>query len=119
MPSLTLERTLTQQLFANLINNAIKFMDKPNGKIRILCQNQGEFWQFSIQDNGCGIEERNFDNIFTIFKTLKPRDEFESTGIGLTIVKKIVEIYGGRYGLNRNLVKETPFILPCRRARRN
>ncbi|PKM77900.1 MAG: hypothetical protein CVU90_04075 [Firmicutes bacterium HGW-Firmicutes-15] len=96
LPSLTLERNRTQQLFANLINNAINYMDKPKGEIHISCQKQGEFWRFSIQDNGCGIEEKNFDNIFTIFQTLKPRDEFESTGIGLTIVKKIVEIYGGK-----------------------
>ncbi|MDD3364474.1 MAG: ATP-binding protein, partial [Syntrophomonas sp.] len=109
LPSLTLERTRTQQLFTNLINNAIKFMDKPNGEISISCQNQGEFWQFRIQDNGCGIEEKNFDNIFTIFKTLKPRDEFESTGIGLTIVKKIVEIYGGKVWVESKLGEGSTF----------
>ncbi len=96
MPQLKLERTRILQLFENLISNSIKYMDKPNGLIRISCQNQGEFWQFSVQDNGCGIETRHFDRIFTIFQTLKPRDEFENTGIGLTIVKKIVGMYGGR-----------------------
>ncbi|MDD3364475.1 MAG: PocR ligand-binding domain-containing protein [Syntrophomonas sp.] len=118
LPSLTLERTRTQQLFTNLINNAIKFMDKPNGEISISCQNQGEFWQFRIQDNGCGIEEKNFDNIFTIFKTLKPRDEFESTGIGLTIVKKIVEIYGGKVWVESKLGEGSTFYftLPSRKT---
>ena len=109
MPWLTLERTRTQQLFTNLINNAMKYMDKPNGEIRISCQKQGEFWQFSIQDNGCGIEEKNFDNIFTVFKTLKSRDEYESTGIGLTIVKKIVEIYGGTVWVESKFGKGSTF----------
>ncbi len=96
LPLLMLNRTRTQQIFENLIGNAIKYMDKANGEVRISCQNQGEFWQFSVQDNGCGIEARHFEKIFTIFQTLKPRDEYESTGIGLTIVKKIVELYGGK-----------------------
>ncbi len=109
LPTMMLERTRTQQLFTNLINNAIKFMDKPNGEIRLSCQNQGELWQFSIQDNGCGIEEKNFDNIFTIFKTLKARDEFESTGIGLTIVKKIVEIYGGKVWVKSKIGEGSTF----------
>ncbi|MDD3364638.1 MAG: PAS domain S-box protein [Syntrophomonas sp.] len=96
MPLLRLERTRIFQLFENLISNAIKYMDKPNGEIRISCQNQDDYWQFSVKDNGCGIEEKYFDKIFTIFQTLKSRDEFESTGIGLTIVKKIVGMYGGK-----------------------
>ncbi|PKM77335.1 MAG: hybrid sensor histidine kinase/response regulator [Firmicutes bacterium HGW-Firmicutes-15] len=96
MPLLKLDRTRTQQLFGNLIGNAVKYMDKPNGQIRISCHKQGEFCQFSIHDNGCGIEARHFDKIFTIFQTVKSQDEFESTGIGLTIAKKIVEMYGGK-----------------------
>lgn len=96
MPVLILERTRIQQVFENLIGNAIKYMDKPRGQIRISCRNLGHFYQFSVQDNSCGIDARYFDRIFTIFQTLKPRDEFESTGIGLTIVKKIVENYGGK-----------------------
>jgi len=95
LPVVILERTRIIQLFENLISNAIKYMDKPCGQIRISFQSQGDFWQFNIIDNGPGIEERYFDKIFTIFQTLKPRDEFESTGIGLTIVKKIVGLYGG------------------------
>lgn len=96
LPSLILERTRIHQVFVNLIDNAIKYMDKADGQIIISCRKQGEYWQFSVQDNGCGIESRHFERIFTIFQTLKPRDEIESTGIGLTIVKKIVELYGGK-----------------------
>ncbi|MDD3365052.1 MAG: PAS domain S-box protein [Syntrophomonas sp.] len=116
MPLLKLERTRILQLFQNLIGNSIKYMDKPNGLIRISCQNQGEFWQFSVQDNGCGIEPRNFDKIFTIFQTLKSRDEFESTGIGLTIVKKIVEMYGGKVWVESKVGEGSTFkfTLPTR-----
>ena len=84
-----------QQVFANLIGNAIKFMDKPRGIITISCKDAGADWQFSVADNGPGIDPKYHDKIFQIFQTLHPRDELESTGIGLTIVKKIVELYGG------------------------
>lgn len=95
MPTLNLDRTRMQQVFENLIGNAIKHMDKSPGEIHIGCQDRGNCWQFSVGDNGPGIEEKYFERIFTIFQTLKPRDEFESTGVGLTIVKKIIDIYGG------------------------
>ncbi|MDD3364960.1 MAG: PAS domain S-box protein, partial [Syntrophomonas sp.] len=109
LPLLMLNRTRTQQLFENLIDNAIKYMDKDNGQVRISCQNQGEFWQFSVQDNGCGIENRYFEKIFTIFQTLKSRDEFESTGIGLTIVNKIVELYGGKIWVESKIGEGSTF----------
>ncbi|MDY0096197.1 MAG: ATP-binding protein [Candidatus Vecturithrix sp.] len=84
-----------QQIFANLIGNAIKFMDKPWGIIAISCEEAGSDWRFSVSDNGPGICAQYHEKIFQIFQTLHSRDEFESTGIGLTIVKKIVESYGG------------------------
>jgi len=109
LPLLMLNRTRTQQLFENLISNAIRYMDKAKGQVRIACENHGEFWKFSIQDNGCGIEARHFEKIFTIFQTLKPRDEFESTGIGLTIVKKIVELYGGKIWVESKIGEGSTF----------
>jgi signal transduction histidine kinase len=60
------------------------------------CADRGDHWEFSVSDTGEGIPPEHFDRIFKIFQTLKPRDEVESTGIGLTIVKKVVEQYGGR-----------------------
>jgi light-regulated signal transduction histidine kinase (bacteriophytochrome) len=71
-------------------------MDKPDGQIRIGCVEEGRWWKFSVSDNGPGIEEKYFEKIFQIFQTLARRDEFESTGVGLSLVKKIVEIYGGK-----------------------
>jgi len=84
------------QIFQNLLDNAIKYMDKPQGQIKVDCVKQERFWKFSVADNGCGIAEKYFDKIFKMFQTLNSRDEIESTGIGLSAVKKIVETLGGR-----------------------
>ncbi|HVF90619.1 MAG TPA: CHASE3 domain-containing protein [Blastocatellia bacterium] len=96
LPTVTCERTRIEQVFQNLLSNALKFMDKPEGVITIRCEDEGEEWAFSVSDNGPGIEEKHFAKIFQIFQTLAPRDQFESTGVGLSVVKKTVEMYGGR-----------------------
>lgn len=95
LPTILCEKTRIQQVFQNLLSNAIKFMDKPKGEIKIGCIENNGCWRFSVTDNGPGIDEKHFTKIFQIFQTLSPRDEFESTGIGLSIVKKIIEMYGG------------------------
>ncbi len=89
------EKIKLQQIFLNLISNAIKYNDKEEGFIRISSSERSEFWEFSVTDNGPGIEEQYFEKIFVIFQTLQARDTFESTGVGLAIVKKIVEDQGG------------------------
>lgn len=98
LPTLTGERTRIQQVFQNLISNAIRYIDKPVGTVQIDCVRDGDdgrFWKFSVADNGVGIEARHFERIFQLFQTLVPRDRVESTGVGLTLVRKIVEMYGG------------------------
>jgi len=95
LPDVLRDSTRMEQVFQNLIGNAIKFMDKSEGIIRVGCADEGAYWKFSISDNGPGIDKRYHDKIFRIFQTLVPRDEHESTGIGLTLVKKIIELYGG------------------------
>jgi light-regulated signal transduction histidine kinase (bacteriophytochrome) len=96
LPVVVGEKTRLQQLFQNLLNNAIKFMDKPQGQISVSHLEQADFWQFCVADNGPGIEAKHFAKIFQLFQTLSPRDEFESTGVGLALVKKIVELHGGK-----------------------
>ena len=96
LPVIECEKTRIMQVFENLLSNAVKYMDKPQGRVRIGCVEQEDFWKFSVDDNGPGIEEKHFERIFRIFQTLSPRDKFESTGIGLTVLKKIVESYGGK-----------------------
>ncbi len=95
LPTVIAEPTRIQQVFQNLLSNAIKYMDKPEGKIRIACSAEGRQWRFSVSDNGPGIKQQHFEKIFQLFQTLAPRDRVESTGVGLALVKKIVEMYGG------------------------
>lgn len=96
LPVIECEESGIREVFKNLIGNAVKYMDKPKGTIKINCLSEDACWQFSIADNGPGIEEKYFAKIFQIFQTLRPRDEFESLGVGLPIVKKIVELHGGQ-----------------------
>jgi len=95
LPTLLADKTRIQQVFQNLLSNSIKYMDKPVGRIRVDCVRQDDALKFSVSDNGPGIEQRHFERIFQLFQTLTPRDQFESTGVGLALVKKIVEMYGG------------------------
>ena len=96
LPQIRMDPTKAQQLFQNLLSNAVKYMDKPSGRVTVACVADERFWHFSIADNGPGIEEKYFERVFQLFQTLAPRDEVESTGVGLAVVKKIVETEGGR-----------------------
>jgi len=95
LPTVNYDKVRLQQVFQNLLSNAIKFLDKPKGLIKVLFAEDESYYHFSISDNGPGIEESYFKKIFQIFQTLKAKDEYESTGIGLSIVKRIVELNGG------------------------
>ncbi len=94
LPSVQAHRTQVVQLFQNLISNAIKFRypDRPP-VIHVGAKREGEFWQFSISDNGIGIAEAHQERIFNIFQRLNKRKEYPGTGIGLAICNKIVEYY--------------------------
>ena len=95
MPVINCEETHIMQLFQNLLSNAIRYMDKPKGRIKVGCVEDGDFWKFSIADNGPGIEKKHFKKIFTMFHTLPANEESEGTGVGLTVAKKLVELHGG------------------------
>ena len=103
LPVVKCEETRIRQVFENLLSNAVKYMDKHEGKIEIGCVEESGFWKFSVADNGPGIEEKHFERIFQMFQTLSPKDEFESTGIGLTVIKKIVELYEGKIWVESKL----------------
>jgi len=96
LPVLECEETRITQVFQNLMSNAVKYMDKPEGQIRISCIEENGHWKFGVADNGPGIEEKDFERIFKIFQTASQHKTAESTGIGLSIVKKIVDLYGGK-----------------------
>jgi len=95
LPVIEGEEVHFMQIFQNLLSNAIKYMDKPEGRIKIGCVEQDGYWKFSISDNGPGIEEAHFEKIFKIFQTLPTSRDFVGTGVGLTVVKKIIELYEG------------------------
>ena len=96
LPVITCCKTRITQVFQNLLSNAVKYMDKPQGRIKVACIEENDFWKFSVTDNGPGIEEKDYEKVFKMFQVLAPKDEFESTGVGLTVVKKIIEMYDGR-----------------------
>lgn len=95
LPSILGQETRIEQVVQNLLSNAVKYIDKPQAVIIIDCTTSGDFWQFSFSDNGPGIAKEHFERIFKMFQTLLSRDEFENTGVGLAVVKKIVEMYKG------------------------
>lgn len=96
MPTLRTNAMALRQVFANLISNAIKHHHTDQGHIHVTVKDQGECYEFAIADDGPGIHPDYHQKIFTIFQTLQARDTKESTGIGLAIVKKIVEAEGGK-----------------------
>ncbi|MHC4425668.1 MAG: sensor histidine kinase [Planctomycetota bacterium] len=119
MPVIACEETHIMQLFQNLLSNAIKYMDKPRGQIRIGCVEEDGFWRFSIADNGPGIEEKHFERIFKIFQALSASEEVSSTGVGLTIAKKIVELHGGKIWVESKVGEGSTFFftLPTQEMR--
>ena len=100
LPTLTTNAVQLQQVFTNLLSNAINYHDHPaSGAVTISCDDAGEFYLFSVSDDGPGIDPQYHERVFVIFQTLTDRDTIESTGVGLAIVKKIVERQGGRIGV--------------------
>jgi signal transduction histidine kinase len=91
LPHISTERLPLQQVLSNLIGNAVKYHDKVDGWIRVYFRNNSDQYEFFIEDNGPGIAKNYHDKIFVIFQTLQERDSFESTGVGLAIVKKILD----------------------------
>jgi two-component system sensor kinase FixL len=109
LPTIMCDETHIIQIFQNLLSNAVKYIDKPQGQIKVGCTEEDYFWKFSVVDNGPGIQERHFERIFKIFKTISPRDGVESTGIGLSIVKKLVELNNGRIWVESEVGKGSAF----------
>ena len=119
MPVIECQETRVLQLFQNLLGNAIKYNDKPEGQISIDCVEEGDFWKFSIADNGPGIAEKHFERIFKMFQILRVTDKPEGTGVGLTIVKKITDMCGGKIWVESQVGKGCTFFftLPKKQTR--
>jgi len=91
LPTIQTERIPLQQILTNLISNAVKYHHRENGHIAVRYRDLAHYYEFSVSDDGPGIEARYHEKIFIIFQTLQERDAMESTGVGLAIVKKILE----------------------------
>jgi PAS domain S-box-containing protein len=94
------QRVPLEQVLHNLVTNAIKHHDRPAGTVTVSVQHQAPWLRFSVIDDGPGIPEEYRESIFEMFKTLKPRDEVEGSGMGLALVRKIVGRMGGRCGVD-------------------
>ena len=112
LPTVTGDASQLQRIFQNLISNAIKFRKQEEPLKINICANRdiynGEY-VFSIEDNGIGIEEQYSERIFTIFQRLHTREEYKGTGIGLSIVKRIIERHGGRVWVESEFGKGSVF----------
>src|SRR5438094_607517 len=97
LPTIPCDEVQVAQLFQNLIGNALKFR-KPDAApaVHVGAADQGAEWEFMVRDNGIGIEPQYFERIFMVFQRLHDKGEYPGTGIGLAIVKKVVERHGGR-----------------------
>jgi PAS domain S-box-containing protein len=115
LPTIKGDKTKFQQLFQNLISNAIKFCDKQVGRVAIDYVDHNTFHQFSIKDNGIGIEKKYHDKIFQIFNTLNKRKD--STGVGLSIVKKIINLHEGDIWLKSELNVGTTFYFTLKKSK--
>jgi light-regulated signal transduction histidine kinase (bacteriophytochrome) len=109
MPQVRYNRTQLGMVFRNLISNAMKFNDKPQPTIDISIRDEGGQYVLSVRDNGIGIDERYYDRIFMIFQRLQRKEDYEGTGAGLTIVKKIVESHHGRIWVDSVVGEGTTF----------
>jgi len=96
LPVITADATQIMQVFQNLISNAIKFHKQEHARVHVSASKEDDGWVFSVKDNGMGIDSQHLERIFLIFQRLHKRSDYEGTGMGLAIAKKIIERHRGR-----------------------
>jgi chemotaxis family two-component system sensor kinase Cph1 len=109
LPTIMADSTQLMQLFQNLIGNAIKFRSEQPPEIHVGASRLEDAWLFSVRDNGIGIDPQFSDRIFVIFQRLHTRDEYQGTGMGLAICKKIVECHRGHIWVESQLGQGATF----------
>jgi signal transduction histidine kinase len=100
LPTILANRTPVEQLFQNLIGNAVKYRSETPPRIHVSAEELADGWRVTVTDNGIGVDMAYADRIFHVFQRLHPRGRYEGTGIGLAVCKRIVESYGGRIGVD-------------------
>ncbi|HSM63350.1 MAG TPA: ATP-binding protein, partial [Gillisia sp.] len=110
LPTIYAAPSPTQRVISNLITNALKYQKKGNIPIiQITVEEDEEYWQINVKDNGIGIEEQFFDKIFVVFQRLHSKDEYSGTGIGLAICRKIIENHGGKIWVSSKINEGSTF----------
>jgi PAS domain S-box-containing protein len=106
---IAVRRMPLQQIFMNLISNAIKHHDNKNGRIEVSVEDCSADYSFAVKDDGPGIAAEHQDQIFKMFLTLKPRDQVEGSGMGLAMVRKNIEVFGGKLSLDSAVGRGSTF----------
>lgn len=119
MPTIDADEVQLTELFQNVIGNAIKFRGQNPLRIHISAKASGDAWQFAIQDNGIGMDPRHSERIFILFQRLHTHEEYEGTGIGLALCKKIVERHGGRIWVESSPGEGSTFYFTLLRRQRD
>ncbi len=109
LPTLVCEEGRISQVFRNLLQNAVQYNDKPQGLVRVGCQDRQTEWLFYVADNGVGIDSRDTTRIFELFETLTSLDEKKGLGLGLCLVRRVVERYGGKIWVESVVGQSTLF----------
>jgi signal transduction histidine kinase len=110
LPAVKCDPIRFSQIWKNLLSNAIKYNDNPHPRVEVSCESsQPHVHQFNVKDNGIGLNEKDFEMIFQPFKRAATTGKYEGTGIGLAIVKRVVDFHGGRIWVSSKVGEGTTF----------
>jgi PAS domain S-box-containing protein len=118
LPVLPADEAQLAQVFQNLIGNALKFRSQDAPRIHVAALERQDEWEIAVRDNGIGIEPQYFERIFMLFQRLHNKGEYPGTGIGLAIVKKVIERHGGRVHVESNPGEGSAFIFTLPKHRK-